>query len=86
MGGEAKGQELFCTQEIHQIIWNDMSKTSNPLVGFTFKDQKKKQKLEIYFDHEPQVKDFLELIQRIDSFIEKSQIGLPKRREMFIVK
>lgn len=42
MGGETKEQHLFSLHEVNQIIWNDLSKTSNPMIGFLFKDQKKK--------------------------------------------
>jgi hypothetical protein len=42
MGGESKEQHLFSVTEVNQVIWNDISKTSNPMVSFEFKESNKK--------------------------------------------
>lgn len=33
--------DVFMLSDVHQIIWTDLSQTSNPQVTFTFKDDKK---------------------------------------------
>lgn len=35
-------QEPFLLSEVHQIIWTDLSATSNPTVTFVFREEKRK--------------------------------------------
>ena len=36
-----EGREQYFLSEVHQIIWSDISQTSNPIVTFVFKDERK---------------------------------------------
>lgn len=59
-------KEVFSLSEVHQIIWSDISQTSNPQVAFTFKDEKRFSLDVIYFEQEEACKQFLDTALEID--------------------
>jgi hypothetical protein len=72
--------EIFNIADVHQIIWSDISQTSNPTVTFTFKDERKRGGEALFFEQETEFRQFLKLAQEVDSGSGQ------QRREMFIVK
>ena len=61
-----EGRENFNLSDVNQIIWSDISQTSNPSVTFTFKDDKKNSPIEVLFEHEEACKQFLTRAKEID--------------------
>jgi hypothetical protein len=78
LGTTEESKEIILLKDVLQIIWNNISTTSNPQVTFTFKDER------------PSIEIFFEIEQACDKFLKHaSQLikdDSAKRREMFIVK
>jgi hypothetical protein len=65
--GESASETIFNLFEVYQIVWSDPTESSNnPLLAFTFKDQRKYQTIEIYFQHPNEKDDFLQNAQQFD--------------------
>ena len=50
VGEIEESKDMFTLHEVNQIIWNNMSSTSNPKITFQFKDRRIN--FEIYFELE----------------------------------
>ena len=58
---------IFNLIEVYQIVWSDPQEgSSNPLLAFTFKDQRKYSTIEIYFETQSEKDDFLSMAQIFD--------------------
>jgi hypothetical protein len=53
-------KEQYFLSEVHQIICSDISQTSNPMVTFVFKDERKQPSVELQFEQEESCKEFLQ--------------------------
>jgi hypothetical protein len=77
-------REIFILADVNQIIWTDISQTSNPQVTFVFKDDKKQAPIDVQFEHEDKCKLFLNKAQELDQASELKAGAT--RRDLFIVK